>query len=55
MDMATCQKFLTYLHMSWMNWLYPMPNPWQEPLFIPKDFFSAEELERYNAFFAPKS
>jgi hypothetical protein len=54
MDMATCQKFLTYLHMSWMNWLYPMPNPWQEPLFIPKDFFSAEEFELYSSFFAPK-
>jgi hypothetical protein len=54
MDMATCQKFLTYIHMSWMNWLYPMPNPWREPLFIPKDFFSEEEYARYVAFFSPK-
>lgn len=51
-DLATCQKFLSYIHGMWMNWLYPMPNPWQEPLFVPEHFFTSEkEILRFKQFF----
>jgi hypothetical protein len=50
-DLATSHKFLSFIHTSWMNLLYPMPNPWMESLFVPELFFSSEEeAVRYKRF-----
>ena len=34
------QLFIKYVRMSWMDSLYPFPNPWMEPLLDPDLFFS---------------
>ncbi len=48
-DMATSQKFLSFVHGSWLNIMYPMPNNWMEPLFSPELFLSSDkEVERYK-------
>jgi hypothetical protein len=55
-DMATSQKFLAFVHTMWLDWLYKMPNPWNEPLFVPEYFFSSkEEVDRFRAFFNKKA
>jgi len=55
-DMATSQKFLSFVHTMWLDWLYKMPNPWNEPLFVPEYFFSSkEEVDRFRAFFNKKA
>ena len=52
-DLATSHKFLSFVNLAWMNLLYPMPNPWMEPLFVPDLFFSSEEeSSRYKKFMA---
>lgn len=54
--LATCQKFLAYLHGCWMNLLYPMPNPWNESLFVPEHFFpNEEEVGRFRETFRKKT
>jgi hypothetical protein len=54
--LATCQKFLAYLHGCWLNLLYPMPNAWNEPLFVPEHFFPAtEEVQRFRETFCKKT
>lgn len=54
-DLATSQKFLAFIYATWLNWLYPMPNPWAETLFVPEYFFSSkEEVARFKAFFYKK-
>lgn len=50
-DLATSQKFLSFVFGSWLNLMYPMPNNWMEPLFSPELFLSSEtEVERYKAY-----
>lgn len=52
--LATCQKFLAYLHGCWMDLLYPKPA-WGESLFVPEHFFgTAEEVKRFKDTFCKK-
>lgn len=54
-DIATSQKFISFIHGMWLDKLYPMPNPWNEPMFVPEYFFrSKEEVERFKTFFCKK-
>jgi hypothetical protein len=54
-DIATSQKFISFIHGMWLDKLYPMPNNWNEPMFVPEYFFrSKEEVERFNSFFKKK-
>jgi hypothetical protein len=51
-DLATSQKFIAFIYGMWLDWLYKMPNPWNESLFVPEHFFSTEkEVERFKKFF----
>lgn len=51
-DLATSQKFVAFVHGMWLDWLYKMPNPWNERLFVPEHFFSSDkEIARFKAFF----
>jgi hypothetical protein len=51
-DLATSQKFIAFIHGMWLDWLYKMPNPWNESLFVPEHFFSSEkEVARFKTFF----
>lgn len=55
-DLATSQKFLSFIHAMWLNWLYHTPNPWNESLFVPEYFFSSkEEVDRFKTFFSKKA
>ena len=52
-DLATSQKFLSFVYYMWLDMLYPMPNAWRESLFVPTYFFKRkEEVERFNSFFS---
>lgn len=51
-DLATSQKFISFLFGMWLHKIYPYPNNWREHLFIPEYFFATkEEVERYKSFF----
>lgn len=45
-DLRTSQKLVNYVRQVMMASLYPMPNKWGEPLFVPGHFFkqSSEEF-----------
>lgn len=45
-DLRTGQRFAVFMRQVWLDALYPMPNGWGEPLFVPGHFFRrrAEEM-----------
>lgn len=38
-DLRTAQRFVAFLRQVWVDAIYPMPNPWMEPLFETERFF----------------
>ena len=50
LDNKVSKFFLKYIKLSWMDCIYPYPNPWMEPMFIYSDIFKDEiNLKAFKA------